>query len=210
MTDAIIKVGGSLQKGHNLTDLCLMLENIGKKHRIILIPGGGLFADSVRRCTRDFNIDQNTAHWMAILAMNQYGYLLSSLIPDSVTTEDIDEAQHCAEQYQPAIFLPYRLLKQKDPLPHSWQITSDSISAWIAGYLDTKRLILIKSRDMPENKKTGNVAKRPLNLGNLTQTDIVDPMFCSIMNKVSADLWIINGNDPKQLTGLFETDSIDD
>jgi aspartokinase-like uncharacterized kinase len=203
LAEVIIKAGGSLQKGSNLADLCLALGSIGKKQRIIIIPGGGIFADSVRNCTRDFNINQDISHWMAILAMNQYGYLLASLIPGSICMEDIEEAKNCADNYQPVVFLPYRLINAEDPLPHSWDATSDSIAAWIAGYVDSKRLILLKSKNLYQTDKPDQDYKNPVDLDYLKKTDLVDPMFYSVMKKLSLDLWIINGNFTEQLIGLL-------
>ena len=205
MPEVIIKVGGSLQKGNNLADLCLTLGNIGKKHRIIIIPGGGIFADSVKKCTQDLNIDQDTAHWMAILAMNQYGYLLSSLISGSVCTENISELKECADKHQPVVFLPYRLIKEEDPLPHSWNVTSDSIAAWIAGYIKSRKLVLIKSRDMPNNN---SACLNPLPLDFLKNTDMVDSALYPIVKKLKLDLWIINSNCPEQLIELFRQGNI--
>ncbi len=204
MTAIIIKVGGSLQKGKHFADTCRQLGILGERYRIIIIPGGGLFADMVRDCDRDFNLDQDTSHWMAILAMNQFGYLISSLIPGSICTENIDEAKEYSGAYRPAILLPYRLIKDKDPLLHSWDVTSDSIVAWIAGYMDAKKLLLIKSRNLPSDSYTYRDFKNPVDKEQLENTDIVDPMFCRIMKDLGIDLWIINGNCPEQLIGLSD------
>jgi hypothetical protein len=35
-------------------------------------------------------------------------------------------------------------MREADPLPHSWEVTSDSIAAWIAGAVGARRLVLIK------------------------------------------------------------------
>ena len=204
MTDIIIKAGGSLQKGKHLADICRKLGILGGKYRTIIIPGGGRFADKVRDCDPDFNLDQDTSHWMAILAMDQFGYLLSSLIPGSICTEDIDEAKEYSGKYHPAVLLPYRLIKDKDPLPHSWDVTSDSIAAWIAGYLNSKKLLLIKSMDHSADSYPYRDFENPVDIEALENSGIVDPMFCRIMRELGIDLWIINGNCPEQLTGLSE------
>jgi 5-(aminomethyl)-3-furanmethanol phosphate kinase len=179
MSVTVIKVGGSLQKSKRLKELCVQLGNIGKNHRILIIPGGGVFADEVRACDREFKLDQDSAHWMAILAMNQYGYLLSSLIPRSICTESMDEAINYAEKYQPAILLPYKLIKDINPLPHSWDITSDSIAAWITGYIGAKKLVLVKSTD-----RNNHDYRLPINLEKLKGADIVDPMVYAIMEGI--------------------------
>ena len=203
MADIVIKVGGSLQKGNNLPAICRQLAFLTVQHRVIIIPGGGIFADAVRECARIFNLNQETSHWMAILAMNQYGYLLSSLIPGSICTDNIDEGKKRANKFQPAVFLPYLLLKNKDPLPHSWDVTSDSIAAWITGYIGVKKLVLIKSKNLPSDEYADHDFRSPLDTDQLQKSEMVDPMFCGIMKNIKADLWVINGNKPEQLNCLL-------
>jgi aspartokinase-like uncharacterized kinase len=43
-----------------------------------------------------------------------------------------------------AILAPSRWLRATDTLPHSWDVTSDSIAAFLAGALDAVRLDLVK------------------------------------------------------------------
>ncbi len=227
MTDTVIKIGGSLLKGDNLPDLCKRLSDIAKKHRILIIPGGSVFADDVRIISEKYKIDQDTAHWMAILAMNQYGYLLSSLIPGSIAIENINEAKKYLDKLVPVVLLPYYLIKTLDPLSHSWDVTSDSIAAWITGHLNAERLILVKSIDIPYEKGQDRNYRLPVGMERLKGTDIIDPKFYTIMEKIKMrpednslvsnkrnksnlgqppeiGLWIVNGNCPEQLTGLLE------
>ena len=192
MQVTVIKVGGSLQKSIKLNELCIQLGRIGENHRILIIPGGGIFADAVRACEREFNLGQDNAHWMAILAMNQYGYMLSSLIPESVCTENITEAQRCVDSFKPVIFLPYRFIKNKDPLPHSWDVTSDSIAAWIAEYFEAERLVLVKSTDMSAEGGNEHDYRQPVDIERLKGKDIVDPMFYTIMKEIK----MRSGNNP--------------
>jgi hypothetical protein len=43
-----------------------------------------------------------------------------------------------------AVLAPARWMRAADVLPHSWEVTSDSIAAFIAGALGAEQLILIK------------------------------------------------------------------
>ena len=47
---------------------------------------------------------------------------------------------------------PYRWLRAADPLPHSWEVTSDSIAAWLAGQLHARRVVLLKPAHASPNK----------------------------------------------------------
>ena len=42
------------------------------------------------------------------------------------------------------VLAPSRWLRDADPLPHSWDVTSDSIAAWVAGEVGARRLVLVK------------------------------------------------------------------
>lgn len=205
MSVTVIKIGGSLHKSYKLKELCAQLGNIGKHHRILIIPGGGIFADAVRDSTQSFDLDQDTSHWMAILAMNQYGYLLSSMIPGSIALESIDEAKKYLDKPTPVVLLPYLLIKIIDPLPHSWDVTSDSIAALITGYLGAEKLVLVKSMDLSYENGQDRVYRSPVDMERLKNTDIVDSMFYETFKTTEAKLWIINGNISEQLVSLFDT-----
>jgi hypothetical protein len=43
------------------------------------------------------------------------------------------------------VLAPSRWMRSADVLPHTWEVTSDSIAAYVAGALDAAQLILIKS-----------------------------------------------------------------
>jgi aspartokinase-like uncharacterized kinase len=73
------------------------------------------------------------------------------------------------------ILAPWRLLEEidarrADPLPASWNVTSDSIAARIAILLGASRLILLKSKGLPQGTGREEAAR----LG------LVDPLFASI------------------------------
>jgi len=100
----------------------------------LIIPGGGIFADEVRSA----NLDDDTSHWDAINSMNRYGIFLSTF---GVKLTDEPEIPQSSIQ----ILMPEKILKKEDPLPHSWEVTSDSIALWVAEKLQVP-LLLIKSR----------------------------------------------------------------
>src|SRR3974377_2518775 len=80
MIEVVVKVGGSLTRGAGRQKLCRQLAGLGCHHRLLVVPGGGPFADTVRDYDKCYGLSNAAAHWMAILAMDQYGYLLVDLI----------------------------------------------------------------------------------------------------------------------------------
>jgi len=126
----VIKIGGSLFDiaGEIIRDI------VTSEHRVIVVPGGGPFADLTAACS----VGDDESHWMAIAGMEQFGWYLSSFGIPAVDNFDSTRKQ--------SVFLPYRLMRDEDPLPHSWDVTSDTIAAWVAWHLKGD-LILLKSVD---------------------------------------------------------------
>jgi aspartokinase-like uncharacterized kinase len=142
----VIKVGGSQSRGTGLPALAQEIGRLCARYPVLVVPGGGVFADVVRDHYRRYTLSETTAHRMALLAMDQYGCLLGDLVPGSVLVTDILSARLVVERGKTPILLPSSLLIQADPLPHSWQVTSDAIAAWVAGLLSSSHLILLTLR----------------------------------------------------------------
>jgi aspartokinase-like uncharacterized kinase len=151
-TLTVIKIGGGLVAVPGALDrVCQVVQAAASDYRILVVPGGGPFADAVRQFDRSFGLSPEAAHWMAILAMDQYAHVLSQRMPGALL---IEEPGAVFEPLKPgcvAVLAPSRWMRSADPLPHSWEVSSDSIAALIAGALDAARLILIKpSADLSE------------------------------------------------------------
>jgi aspartokinase-like uncharacterized kinase len=86
--DTVIKVGGGLLSQPGALDrIATALTAVGRHHRILVVPGGGPFADVVRDIDRCAGLSADAAHWMAILAMEQFAHLLASKIAGAVLVE---------------------------------------------------------------------------------------------------------------------------
>jgi len=168
----VVKLGGSLF--NQIPDLVPVL--LASNRPLFIVPGGSMFADGVRK----LQVDNDSAHWMAIAAMDQFGwYITSSGVPATDLLQVPD---------QPVVFLPYCSMRQFDPLPHSWDVTSDSIAAWVADLLGLD-LLLLKSVDgIVENGRFKDKVDMPV------KTDLVDPFFIPFVLKKRVKTTIINGS----------------
>ena len=145
--EAVLKVGGSLAEDPaSLARLCQKLSVLAKTYRILIVPGGGEFADTVRKFDKTYSLSNMVAHKMAILAMDQYGFFLSDITPNSYVSYSLKEISNSVKERMP-IFLPSKLMFRENPLEHSWDVTSDTIAAYIAGLLHTEKLILVTDVD---------------------------------------------------------------
>jgi len=208
MSITVIKVGGSQANGKGLKALCQSLAALGRKHPLLIIPGGGKFADTVRLYAEQFPLSDTTTHWMAILGMDQYGRLLADLIPGSRLVTDMDTATSLAHDGIPPVLLPGNYLLRKDPLPHSWEVTSDSIAAWIGQEVEMARLILIKDVDGLYTREPGTEGAElmeRISLHALSTNKGVDRHLHKIMEKSERELWIVNGRHPQRVAQLIES-----
>ena len=143
--DLVVKIGGGLlAQRESLEGVLSILTSAAREHRVVVVPGGGPFADAVRSVDNRMQLSDDTAHWMAILAMDQYAHLLAERLPCGAVVRSALEAGRAIDGGSVPVLAPSQWLREADPLPHSWDVTSDSIAAWIAGMLGARRLVLVK------------------------------------------------------------------
>jgi aspartokinase-like uncharacterized kinase len=212
----VVKLGGGLAREAGdgaLRTLCGTIGDAGARHPLLVVPGGAAFADAVREHDGRFALRAATAHRMAILAMEQFGWLLSDLIPGAIPCSDLAAARAAAALGRTPILLPAALLAS-DPLPASWWVTSDSIAAWVAGAGHAKRLVLVKPvgglyRDWPADGKP--IAR--LSVGELAELRAagraagVDPHLPEALRVAGVEAWVIDGREPSRLAELLERGS---
>jgi len=143
--DAVVKVGGALlDAGDALARTISALELVARNRTIVIVPGGGPFADAVRSVSEQHPLSDEDAHWMAILGMDQFAILLASRIRNAELVHRRGEVARAHARGKIPVLAPYGWLREADPLPHSWDVTSDSIAVWIASQVGALQLILIK------------------------------------------------------------------
>jgi 5-(aminomethyl)-3-furanmethanol phosphate kinase len=151
MPPLIIKIGGSLFDWPDLGP-CLRDWLAGHAPReVILVPGGGRFAEIIRDLDRRHGLGDEVAHRMALQAMTINAQLLNALIPDSCIIDGPDLAELLWEQNRRPILdaLAFCESDDADALPHTWAVTSDSIAARLAVVAGATELVLLKSASPP-------------------------------------------------------------
>ena len=203
----VVKVGGGLGRGAGdeaLRVLCRALGELGERHALLVVPGGAWFADAVREADRRFALPATTSHHMAVLGMEQFGWLLSALIPGAVRCADLAPARDLGPG-RTAVLLPARL--PLEALPAAWEVTSDSIAAWVAGEVGAGRLVLAKEVE-------GLFAQWPARgdpIARMTAAELaalrpagVDEYLPTLLEAATFETWVISGRDPARLAELLE------
>ena len=205
----VLKVGGSLARGDGLQDLCREISVLGHQHPLLVVPGGGEFSDLVRQAYSRYDLGETAAHCMALLAMDQYGYLLSRLIEGSSLETGMDSACRTAASGRVAILLPSASVLDSDCLPHSWQVTSDTIAAWVARETGSPRLILLKDVDglMPSLNSPEGIIKEMTAEQLALHTEGVDGYLPDFLALMQLETWVVNGLKPGRIAELLNSGS---
>jgi len=209
--DAVIKIGGSLAEDpEQLKALCTKLSEFAKKYTITVVPGGGRFADVVRDFDKRFTLSSGISHRMAILGMDQFGLLLSQIIPNSCATYLLTDAKQLSEIGVVPVFLPSRLMFREDPLENSWNVTSDSIAAYVASRLHVAKVFLVTDVDGIFTKDPKKHADAALierlsaeELLKLNKRTSVDRYLPKLLLEVSIDCYVVNGNHPERIEAIL-------
>jgi 5-(aminomethyl)-3-furanmethanol phosphate kinase len=149
----VVKVGGSL---FDWPDLGPRLRDWLDRHappETILVPGGGRIVEVIRDLDRMHGLGDEVAHRMALRAMTMNADLLGAIIPDSCIIDGPDLAELVWEQGRRPILDAFAFCESDDAnpgaLPHTWDVTSDSISARLAVVAGASELMLLKSTAPP-------------------------------------------------------------
>lgn len=144
MALVVVKLGGSLQRAPVLEQWLALLADAGGG-RVVIVPGGGGFADQVRALQTHWRFDDLAAHNMAVLGMAQMGLLMQGLQPRLRTAVDATALRAVLHGGRCAVWLPLDLLRDAaDALTH-WGVSADSLALHLAESLHAERLIVVKS-----------------------------------------------------------------
>ena len=140
----VIKIGGSLNGDALLPRWLELVAQLGGG-RVVLVPGGGAFADQARAAQSRWGCDDVAAHNMAVLAMAQTGCLLQALQPALQPARSETEMRAVLRRGRSAVWLPFELLRERADAITSWDVSSDSLALGLAQRLNAERLLLVKS-----------------------------------------------------------------
>jgi aspartokinase-like uncharacterized kinase len=158
----VVKLGGSLLRDPARFEAAIRgVSDLAAREAVLVVPGGGPFADAVRYVDRRVGLPDDAAHWAAILGMDQHAHAIAARLPRAAIVRSKAEIGAALACGAIPVLAPSQWMREADPLPHSWDVTSDSIAAWVAGALAAQSLILVKPMD----------ASGP---------DVVDPQFSAI------------------------------
>jgi aspartokinase-like uncharacterized kinase len=184
----IVKLGGSLAGSVWLADWLEALARCGGS--VVVVPGGGPFADVVREAQSVMGFRDETAHELALLAMAQYGRALAALSPGFVVAGSSEAIRQTLRAGAVPIWSPVEMALAATDIPANWDVTSDSLAVWLAGCTGATRLLLVKH---------GAFSDAPVSADDLAAQGVVDRAFPRYLAAGSAPAFVVRADDPSAL-----------
>lgn len=171
----VVKLGGSLYNTPELKLWLQTLAEISKSTTIVIVPGGGPFANQVREAQTLHHFNDTAAHHMALLAMKQFGLMLIALEAKCQPFKALQPEQALS------VWLPDDSLLSEAGLTHSWDLTSDSLALWLAEKLEAEQLFLVK-----------HIHTSTTSIQQLTSNHVIDRHFSALFAGYSIPTRIIH------------------
>jgi dihydroneopterin aldolase len=170
MGSAVVKLGGSTAYRAEMREWLDVLA--GSPMPLVIVPGGGPFADQVRKAQAEMGFSDQVAHFMAILAMEQMGLALLDMNKRLAPARTVDEIGAVQGEGKLPVWLPSQMCDAAAEISQSWDVTSDSLAAWLAERIGAEALLLVKQTDAFEAIN---------DIGELAAAGIVDAMLPSML-----------------------------
>ncbi|WP_409563044.1 uridylate kinase [Hyphomicrobium sp. MC8b] len=186
----VIKIGGSLAETGRLAPVLAMIG--GARIPVVIVPGGGPFADAVRNLQSEMRFNDAVAHRLAMLAMEQMAECIVGLQPGMTVARSLDDISEAVMDGQIPVWAPLQMIGSDKTIPESWDVTSDALAARLAELLEA-RLVLLKS-----------VSARDISSAmDLMREGIVDPVFPEIVARADLGWSIFGPEDDAALAALL-------
>lgn len=209
-----IKIGGSLiKKGViRLAKICKIIQGLSKKYKIIIIAGGGQIADNIRTLQRQLKFSENTAHWLAIMAMDINSVILTEMNKKFKQVETIKECKKISQSRFIPVFTPFKLLKKIDVLPKTWQVTSDSIALFISHIFNSDFTILLKDvngiyKNFKRQRKNiiRTISSKEI---KYLQDTCVDKYLPNLISRYKKEVYVVSGLYPGRIKKILKGENV--
>jgi aspartokinase-like uncharacterized kinase len=194
----VVKLGGSYARSPRFAEAVGAIASA--REAVAIVPGGGPFADTVREMQAPMGYDDHAAHRMAILAMCQFAEMMPALSPRLRIANSLGAIRGAVAEGFHAVWSPWPLADGLEAVPPSWDITSDSLAAWLAGRLKARRLVLLKSTNPPACEMTPHEA---------AALSVVDSQFPAFLREVGegVQVWWFGPEQLGQLPAFLDDEA---
>ncbi len=144
LSPLVVKIGGGLLRDEGLQGLrrgsADVLE-LARDRPVLVVPGGGPFADVVRALDAQVGLGDDVAHRLALQAMDQLGVLLAPMLPGAKLLRRLVAPRSLG------LLVAAPAFAGRPDVPESWDVTSDSLAVLAAAAIGAEEAILLKPVD---------------------------------------------------------------
>lgn len=204
----VVKIGGSLFPD-NAIDLAKKLKNTDS----LIILGGGEFANLIRKYDSIQNFSDEVTHYTAIDCMDIIAKLVNDKVDSTKLAYTLDDAVTVSDDGYTPIFVVSDFLNEEDPFECSWDVTSDSIAAYVSHCLNANLLIVtnvngIYTRE-PSEEGSKFISKIDAKKLLTFEESSIDVMLPSLLIEFGTNCYVVNGMYPERVLSLID-DNIND
>jgi aspartokinase-like uncharacterized kinase len=199
----VVKIGGSIlaPSSQNQSDqpqanwaekLLRWQQQSMSDWQTIYIAGGGEFANEVRRQQIDWQLDDFASHQVCMALLSGTAELLSHRLGNLPIYQPSEFTTGKKSGFGDCVLSPEKIYEQCNlaHVPKDWSVTSDSLAAIFTTLSGAKKLVLVKSTDIPEVIEPS--------LQSLADVGLVDMYFPQAADSVPEILWVnLNASEVK-------------
>ena len=201
----VVKIGGSL-----FPEYAINLAEKLKGTNSLIILGGGEFANLIRKYDSEIGFSEQVNHWTAIDCMDIIAKLVNDKVESTKLAFSIEEAEKISDEGFTPIFVVSDFLKREDPFECSWDVTSDSIAAYVAHILNANLFIVTNVNGIytQEPREPGSTFISKIDASTLLtfQESSIDVMLPSLLLEFGTNCYVVNGKYPERVLSLLDDD----
>lgn len=187
----VVKLGGSLAGGPYLAAWLDAIAAAGAG-KVVVVPGGGVFADAVRGAQRRWRFSERAAHLMALRAMEQYGLVLCDNRPSFVPCATEPALRRALVHDRVPVWLPGGMTADAREICSGWEVTADSLAAWLCRKLGAELLLLVKSRPAATDR-----------VELLQNQGLLDGAFAGFCRELRCDVYLCGADAANAFSGAL-------
>ena len=183
------------------------MANALEGQNCLFVIGGGEFANLIRKYDVEIGFSQDVTHETAIDSMDILAKLLNDKLAFTEISYTIEEANRISDSNKIPIMICSEILKENEPFKHSWDVTSDSIAAYIASLLNAKLLIATNVNGIytKDPSLSGAELISEIDVNELLTFDesSVDLMLPALLIEHGLDCYVVNGEYPERVLSIM-------
>ena len=186
------------------------MANALEGQNCLFVIGGGEFANLIRKYDVEIGFSQDVTHETAIDSMDILAKLLNDKLAFTEISYTIEEAKSISDSNKIPIMICSGILKENEPFKHSWDVTSDSIAAYIASLLNAKLLIATNVNGIytKDPSLSGAELISEIDVNKLLTFDesSIDLMLPTLLIEYGLDSYVVNGKYPERVLSIMNDD----